>query len=63
MSSIMNNLLDVRKMEEGKMTLHSIPLSLEAVLNSVHQNAVTIRSTGCRFHNELRHQGQRLGVG
>ena len=37
MSSIMNNLLDVRKMEEGKMTLHSVPLSLEALLDSVHK--------------------------
>jgi len=37
MSSIMNNLLDVRKMEEGKMTLTSAPISLEATLNSVHK--------------------------
>jgi len=36
MSSIMNNLLDVRKMEEGKMTLHSSPISLEATLNTVY---------------------------
>ena len=28
MSSIMNNLLDVRKMEEGKMVLNRVPLSL-----------------------------------
>uniref|UniRef100_A0A7S1Z0V2 histidine kinase n=1 Tax=Ditylum brightwellii TaxID=49249 RepID=A0A7S1Z0V2_9STRA len=37
MSSIMNNLLDVRKMEEGKMTLNSTPISLEAILISVHK--------------------------
>merc|ERR1740139_1814226 len=36
MSSIMNNLLDVRKMEEGKMTLTSAPISLTALLSSVH---------------------------
>ncbi len=36
MSSIMNNLLDVRKMEEGKMILNRVPLSLSALLKSVH---------------------------
>ena len=38
MSSIMNNLLDVRKMEEGKMTLTSAPISLTALLSSVHKD-------------------------
>lgn len=37
MSSIMNNLLDVRKMEEGKMTLHIAPISLHATLDSIHK--------------------------
>ena len=37
MSSIMNNLLDVRKMEEGKMTLHTIPISLRATLDCIHK--------------------------
>lgn len=37
MSSIMNNLLDVRKMEEGRMTLKSAPMSLTDTLNSVHK--------------------------
>lgn len=37
MSSVMNNLLDVRKMEEGKMALHSAPLSLKQLLTDVHQ--------------------------
>lgn len=36
MSTIMNNLLDVRKMEEGKMTLKSAPLSLQALTTRVH---------------------------
>jgi PAS domain S-box-containing protein len=36
MSSIMNNLLDVRKMEEGKMILNRVPLSLSALLKSVY---------------------------
>ncbi|KAL3940654.1 MAG: hypothetical protein SGARI_000886 [Bacillariaceae sp.] len=37
MSSIMNNLLDVRKMEEGKMQLFKVPVSLKKLLNSVHK--------------------------
>jgi len=35
MSSIMNNLLDVRKIEEGKMVLHSDSLSLASLLQDV----------------------------
>lgn len=37
MKAVMDNLLDVRKMEEGKMTLHSVPLSLSALLDNVHR--------------------------
>jgi signal transduction histidine kinase len=37
MSSIMNNLLDVRKMEEGKMVLKSTPIFLKDLMNSVHK--------------------------
>mmetsp|Transcript_3569 Transcript_3569/g.5524 ORF Transcript_3569/g.5524 Transcript_3569/m.5524 type:complete len:1042 (-) Transcript_3569:850-3975(-) len=36
MSSIMNNLLDVRKMEEGKMTLKPAPMSLANLLDGIH---------------------------
>ena len=36
MSSIMNNLLDVRKMEEGKMMLNKVPLSLKLLLERVY---------------------------
>ena len=35
MSSVMNNLLDVRKMEEGKMVLNRIPLSLKNIIHRV----------------------------
>ena len=35
MSSIMNNLLDVRKMEEGKMTLNNHPTDVHKVLTNV----------------------------
>lgn len=37
MSSIMNNLLDVRKMEEGAMTLKAATISLHSTLDSVHK--------------------------
>jgi PAS domain S-box-containing protein len=37
MSSIMNNLLDVRKMEEGKMRLTKAPISLRKLITSVHK--------------------------
>jgi signal transduction histidine kinase/CheY-like chemotaxis protein len=37
MSTIMNNLLDFRKMEEGKMLLHPQPLSLNELLMNVHR--------------------------
>jgi len=37
MSCIMNNLLDVRKIEEGKMHLHSRPLSLSQLVQDVYQ--------------------------
>jgi len=35
MSNIMNNLLDVRKIEEGKMVLRSDPVSLESLVNDI----------------------------
>ena len=37
MASIMNNLLDVRKMEEGKMILQPAPMSLEGLVSSIHK--------------------------
>jgi len=49
MSSIMNNLLDVRKMEEKKMTLNSTPVSLEATLNSVHKMLLPSVRPGVAF--------------
>jgi signal transduction histidine kinase/CheY-like chemotaxis protein len=49
MSSVMNNLLDVRKMEEGKMALHSEPLSLKQVLTDVHQMLYPAVKEGVAF--------------
>jgi len=37
MSSIMNNLLDVRKMEEGKMVLNAQPTSVRKIVDNVRQ--------------------------
>ena len=36
MSSIMNNLLDVRKMEEGKLVMRSDPCSLSKLIANIH---------------------------
>ena len=49
MSSIMNNLLDVRKMEEGKMTLNSVPISLQALIDSVHKMLMPSVRPGVAF--------------
>jgi len=44
MSNIMNNLLDVRKIEEGKMVLRSDPLSLESLVRDVQKmNVAAVR--------------------
>jgi CheY-like chemotaxis protein/nitrogen-specific signal transduction histidine kinase len=37
MSTIMNNLVDIRKFEEGKVTLASAPMSLRALLSEIHK--------------------------
>jgi len=50
MSSIMNNLLDVRKMEEGKMKLNLAPISLEDTLRSVHKMLLPSVRNGVSFN-------------
>jgi len=37
MSGVMNNLLDVRQMEEGKVTLHRMPIQLETIAEELHR--------------------------
>lgn len=54
MSSIMNNLLDVRKMEEGKMTLSLAPIYIEDVLNSVYKMLLPSVRPGVSFRAECR---------
>jgi nitrogen-specific signal transduction histidine kinase/ActR/RegA family two-component response regulator len=49
MSSIMNNLLDVRKMEEGKMTLSRSPISLRKLLHGVHKMLLPSCRPGVQF--------------
>jgi CheY-like chemotaxis protein/two-component sensor histidine kinase len=49
MSTIMNNLLDVRKMEEGKMTLNFVPMSLEALIDVVHKMLLPSVKSGVTF--------------
>jgi signal transduction histidine kinase len=49
MSSIMNNLLDVRKMEEGKMTLNLTPISLQMTLQKVHKMLLPSVRPGVSF--------------
>jgi PAS domain S-box-containing protein len=52
MSSIMNNLLDVRKMEEGKMTLNTVPISLHKLLTGVHKMLLPSMKPGVSFIKE-----------
>lgn len=54
MSSIMNNLLDVRKMEEGKMTLNSAPISLKDIIDSVHKMLAPSARHGVEFVTECQ---------
>lgn len=49
MSSIMNNLLDVRKMEEGKMTLNVAPMSISSLLEGVHKMLLPSVKSGVAF--------------
>lgn len=37
MSGVMNNLLDVRQMDEGKVTLHRMPVNLLTVVKELHR--------------------------
>jgi len=51
MSSIMNNLLDVRKMEEGKMTLTRQPLSLTSLVSGVQKMLLPAIKPGVTFES------------
>ena len=53
MSKIMNNLLDVRKMEEGKMQLRKAPISLFKLLFNVHKMLLPSCRPGVDFRTTL----------
>jgi len=63
MSSIMNNLLDVRKMEEGKMQLNKVPLSLAALLKGVHKMLLPSVKRGVKFECESLTDGRDWVLG
>jgi two-component system, sensor histidine kinase len=63
MSSIMNNLLDVRKMEEGKMTLTRSPVSLKKMLTNVHKMLLPSIRPGVSFRKECNTQGKDWVLG
>jgi CheY-like chemotaxis protein/anti-sigma regulatory factor (Ser/Thr protein kinase) len=63
MSSIMNNLLDVRKMEEGKMTLSRSPISLKKLLYSVHKMLLPSVRPGVRFEKICDTKGKDWVLG
>ena len=54
MSSIMNNLLDVRKMEEGKMTLSLAPIYLEDIMTGVYKMLLPSVRPGVSFQVQCR---------
>jgi len=58
MSSIMNNLLDVRKMEEGKMRLNKSPISLSTLLDNVHKMLVPAVRPGVKFLKVCNTEGR-----
>jgi len=50
----MNNLLDVRKMEEGKMQLRKVPISLRKLLYNVHKMLLPSVRPGVDFRTTLK---------
>eukprot|EP00934_Nitzschia_sp_Nitz4_P001786 Nitzschia sp. Nitz4//scaffold119_size111653//16685//19966//NITZ4_004178-RA/size111653-augustus-gene-0.220-mRNA-1//-1//CDS//3329533800//1786//frame0 len=63
MSSIMNNLLDVRKMEEGKMELSTSPISLSQVLSKVHKMLLPSMRPGVQFLKHVNTEGKDWVLG
>jgi signal transduction histidine kinase len=63
MASIMNNLLDVRKMEEGKMALKSTPICLKDLMQSVHKMLTPSVRPGVEFINASITDGPEWALG
>ena len=49
MSSIMNNLIDVRKFEEGRVTVTNAPMSLRTLMSEVHRTLLPSVKSGVAF--------------
>jgi signal transduction histidine kinase/CheY-like chemotaxis protein len=63
MTSIMNNLLDVRKLEEGKLILHTDPLSLEQTVNDTVKMARPTLNTQVELRVEINTAGRDWVLG
>jgi signal transduction histidine kinase/CheY-like chemotaxis protein len=63
MSSVMNNLLDVRKIEEGKMILRTDPLSLKCLVGDVHKMLEPAVQSGVDFLVVANTDGRDLVLG
>lgn len=63
MASIMNNLLDVRKIEEGKMVLRSDPLSLEALVRDLCKMTLPAVMPGVELNYVAETEGRDCVLG
>jgi len=63
MSSVMNNLLDVRKMEEGMLTLTRSPLRLSSILSNVHKMLLPSVKPGVDFTLKCNTKGRDWVLG
>ena len=63
MSSIMNNLSDVRKMEEGKIRLAAAPVSIQQIMNNVHEMLTPSIKAGVEFQRSIDVKGNDWVLG
>jgi len=65
MASIMNNLLDVRKMEEGQLTLKRMPLNMDELVENVHRMFLPNVRSGVKFswRSDFLSKDQRWVIG
>jgi signal transduction histidine kinase/CheY-like chemotaxis protein len=63
MSSIMNNLLDVRKMEEGKLVVRSEPLSLSKLAHNIYAMTLPTMKPNVKLLEEIETEGRDWVIG
>jgi nitrogen-specific signal transduction histidine kinase/CheY-like chemotaxis protein len=63
MSSIMNNLLDVRKLEEGELTLKRSSLSIDQLLAGLHSMLLPSIKKGVEFSYQTNTNGRNWVMG